>query len=268
METTRISEDKASDLFLLLFDAEDGICLSENLYGTTVYHVDNIPPKPDTAYQYFSINGLKGKRSDANVTCFRNILLEFDNMPLRDQMKLLESIPKSTIVFSGGKSYHAIISLETPCKDRAEYNKLVKRIYDKVPGVDKQTKNPSRFSRTPEAIRDNGVKQDLIYIGCRITDAELEMWLGPAPEEKKPEYVEVPVATGRLLKASTMYFLAYGAENGSWNKEIFMATLDMTRAGIADSEIYERLYKITGKLDASDHRTIKSALYTAKKERN
>ena len=268
MDLNKTMANNVLDFFFLLFDGHDGFCVSKNVLGTKVYEGDMEFCDDFNDYQFFSINALTKKRKDENVTSFRNILLEFDDISLRDQLALINTIPKSTVVFSGGKSYHVIISLVNPCKNREEYNKLVKRIYDKVPQADKQAKNPSRFSRTPEAIRDNGKKQDLIYVGKRITDAELNQWLGPEPkEEAKEEYIKIPVGKGRILKGTTSYFLEFGAEPGSWNKDLFLAAMDMSRSGIPDSEIYERLYKITGKLDNSDHRTIKSALYNAKKER-
>jgi hypothetical protein len=135
-----------------------------------------------------------------------------------------------------------------------------------VPDVDKQNKNPSRFSRVPGAKAIGRATQDLIYVGSRISLETLEAWLGPdaAPEEKAPK-IALP-ATKRLLKGTTKYFLDFGAQPGRWNRSLYLAALDMARAGLDESVIYDKLEGVTGRLDASDKRTIASALRTARTE--
>lgn len=253
------------DFINTLFNDDESICFSDSVFGTTVFNsVSDLPPI--SQIQFVSINPLKEKRLDANVTAYRNILVEFDEVPLGKQLELIAEIPHSTVVYSGGKSYHAVISLDTPCKNRDEYDLLVRRIYDRIPQADRSAKNPSRFTRFPGYKRNTGAIQNLIYVGNRISNEMLEAWLGPdaAPEPSEPKLSYN--RAHRILRGHTVYFLNFGAEKGHWNKELFLAALDLTRAGYSEFETFERLNKVTGHLDASDKRTIKSAISIAKKE--
>lgn len=251
--------------YSILFDPNEEICWSSSVYGVSVF------PKymweTGTVNSFFSINPLKDYRKDDNVTCFRNILLEFDDILPINQEQILVTIPYSTLVWSGGKSNHAIISLEQPCKDRVEYDALVKRIHDKVPQADKSTKNPSRFSRSPGAIRDSGNTQTLRAVNRRISREELEAWLGPEQKSTQIEKnVKILSDKRRILMPTTNYFLYFGAEQGSWNVCLFNSACDMTRAGYTKSEIIERMSEITGHLDKHDKRTIDSAWDTVHRD--
>lgn len=249
------------NFYAVLFEPYERVCWSRDIYGTTVVPVSMA--RQNLGANFFSINPLIVGRLDANVTCFRNILLEFDDLPLREQTKVLNNVPWSTMVFSGGKSYHAVISLEQPCETREEYDALVQRILKKVPDADTSTKNPSRFSRAPLAMRGE-VKQKLVAVGNRVSRLRVEEWLGP--EESPVPYVTTTSAGPRFLRGSTQYFLGFGAPDGQWNRELFLAALDMARAGHAENEIVLRLAAVTGKLDKTDRRTIRSALSTVAKE--
>lgn len=242
------------------------ICFSKDTYGTKLYDPDEYGALDLEQYSYFSINAMRDTRKDANVTCYRNILLEFDGISQSAQEELMESIPKSVVTWSGGKSYHCIISLAVPCESREEYDRLVKRIYDRVPEADRAAKNPSRFSRTPGAKRNNGKTQHLISVGTHITAHQLEHWLGPDVRPEEPKKLDYAPTGKRLLSGYTKYFLDFGAKEGSWNKSLYLATLDMVRSGLPEAEIFDRLVTVTGKLDASDRRTINSALKTARTE--
>lgn len=253
-----------TNFFDLLFEYTEHICTSDTPYGIASAH----QLYANHSNCFFSINPLSGTRKDENVAVLRNILLEFDDMPLAEQLKTIAEIPHSTVVFSGGKSYHCIISLATPCETKAQYNTLVRRIYDRVPGVDKQNSNPSRFSRTPNAIRDNGTKQDLVEVRKRVTKAELEAWLGPdiAPELESIFDTFNPSRSLRQLSPYTLYFLNFGAEPGRWNRQLFLSALDMARCGQSQFQILQQLTEVTGKLDASDKRTINSAIKIVSEE--
>lgn len=135
---------------------------------------------------FFSINPMHTSRADANVTAFRNILLECDNMPLDQQIAYIQhKVPITSIVYSGGKSYHFIISLAESCSTKEEYDQLVRRLHAYLPEVDPTTKNPSRFSRLPDVIRpDTNKLQELVYLGSRTPRATLESIL-PALEVPK-----------------------------------------------------------------------------------
>ncbi len=212
--------------FGTLFNFGEKTCFSHSLYNT---NLTLIYSKKRHEEQFFSINPLTIKRADANVTVFRNILIEFDSLNENEQLKALKNIPYTTLVWSGGKSYHAIISLAEPCKDREEYNKLVKRIQKKLPDMDKTTSNPSRFSRVPDVVRENGNIQEFEELGLRILRGELDAWLGPA--EPEPVYEPQEPIEG-YIPPWTRSYLRLGSEPGQRNRDAFKAACDLARAGI------------------------------------
>lgn len=182
-----------SDFLATLFDPDEATCFSNSPDGVSVFW------EPLASDTFFSINPLspiadmmpekpwhapdKPRRADHNVVCYRNILIELDNMPIMEQQQyVLERTPVTSIVFSGNKSYHFIISLANPCPTREAYDKLVRAFHRLLPLADKSTKNPSRFSRLPGVVRpDTGLLQELVYLGSRIQDVQLPTF-PPAPQ--------------------------------------------------------------------------------------
>lgn len=275
------------DFFSCLFNENEGICLSTTPQGTVVHGMDTYlyPQK----YTFLSINPLhldrdlnpteeyhktdKGRRADINVSSYRNILIEMDNMPLEAQVSHMSTIelPYSTCVFSGGKSYHWIISLKTPVSTRTEYNRLVSRVYTAVGRdlVDQACKNPSRFSRVPGHIRlDKNRIQDLIAVNGRIDNARLEQWLVSkgAPTIETSDLEDITYMRPRAkrqfssLSGATKNFLQVGAYlEAGWNIQLFKAAADLCRNGWDIEGAREMLLKVTGKLDSSDEKTIRSA---------
>lgn len=111
-------------------------------------------------------NPLNGEGvKNENVTDFRFALVESDTMDISKQNTILHQLelPIACLVYSGGKSLHAIVRIEA--SDYAEYRKRVDFLYDvcKKNGleIDRQNKNPSRLSRLPGVMR-NGQKQYLL----------------------------------------------------------------------------------------------------------
>lgn len=151
----------------VLFNKNEQTCFSKNCYNV------DLNSKPLRNDIFFSINPMQTSRADANVTCFRNFLIELDNMPLEKQIAHVTSkLPAdliTSIVYSGSKSYHFIISLETPMNSIDEYRNVAKRLHTLFPEADSTSKNPSRFSRLPFRIRpDTKVEQSLIRLNGRI----------------------------------------------------------------------------------------------------
>lgn len=181
-----------------LFDPGQATCFSPSPEGIKVYQA---PVAQDI---FFSINALhptedlaptqswhdkwKPRRSDKNVVCYRNFLLELDKMALDDQIAYVRSrIPYTTCVYSGGASYHFIVSLETPLQSSAEYQTFARRLHRALPEADPATKNPSRFSRLPFRIRPDTRKlQELISLNERISFAALDKVL-PKVEAWTPQ---------------------------------------------------------------------------------
>jgi hypothetical protein len=92
----------------------------------------------------------------------------------------MNKIPVSSVVYSGGKSLHFIISLTEPLPNSVEYKNLALRLLKMFPQADKTCKNPSRLSRLPGVIRPETNKmQELRYLGNRVHLAELEPLLPP-----------------------------------------------------------------------------------------
>ena len=98
-------------------------------------------------------NGVK----DVNVTDFRFALIESDSMELGQQNALIHALelPVAALVYSGGKSLHAIVRIEAPNFD--EYRRRVNYLYDVCQKngleMDRANKNPARLSRMPGVTR-------------------------------------------------------------------------------------------------------------------
>ena len=104
-------------------------------------------------------------RKDANVTSYRYALVECDNMEPGKQLAAIHQmeLPCAALVYSGGKSVHAIVRVNAP--DYAEYRKRVDYLYATCQKngltLDQQNRNPSRLSRMPGILRA-GQKQALL----------------------------------------------------------------------------------------------------------
>lgn len=132
-------------------------------------------PKAGAWIRFNPLDG-NGIRND-NVTDFRFALVESDSLPLPRQNAIMRELelPIAAMVYSGGKSVHAIVKIEAG--DYAEYKKRVEYLYKVCDKnglkVDTQNKNPSRLSRMPGVVRD-GHKQFLM--GTNIGKGSWEEW--------------------------------------------------------------------------------------------
>lgn len=178
-----------SNFLKTIFDNQDYTCFTDSPFGVSV----GIWPKADD--QFFCINALEPfqdlgptkawhredvpRRADCNVTKFRTFLIELDKMDLAKQIDYVKSkLPVTAITFSGDKSYHFLISLETPLKSKAEYVHFFKRIQALLPEIDPANKNPSRLSRLPSAKRrETGNIQKLVELNSRIPFETLDKLL-------------------------------------------------------------------------------------------
>lgn len=107
---------------------------------------------------WIRFNPLDGKGvKNENVTDFRYALVESDTMALEEQNAVIRELelPVAILVYSGGKSLHAIVKIDAP--NYEEYRKRVDYLYSvcRKNGleIDKQNRNPSRLSRLPGVIR-------------------------------------------------------------------------------------------------------------------
>lgn len=191
--------DYMNHQFDILFKPSEFICVSKDAFGVDI--LPNKLAKSAKHKEFFSVNPiLEGKtRADYNVSAYRNFLFEIDCLPLEDQLKLLtmSSINFASIVYSGNKSYHAIVSLENDLDlepSKAESKNYYKLIWnsieqflvneakqngfvlgsDKSSFFDQSCKNPSRFSRTQGIVRENtGKVQELVKFGRLMSSEEL-----------------------------------------------------------------------------------------------
>lgn len=175
-----------------LFESGEATCYTPEANGYRIYE------QPSNHDLFFAINPLHlygdlqptqpwhhravGRRADCNVVNHRNFLVELDTVPLDEQIHyVLERLPVTSIVTSGGKSHHFIISLKEPVNG-PEYAQIARRIHKAVPLADPTTKNPSRLSRLPFRVRpETGRPQELIELYDRISLASLKDWLPQLP---------------------------------------------------------------------------------------
>ena len=177
-----------------LFDEGELVVFGHNVYATK-------PEKQEIGQQeaneFFVINPIKKQRTRSidGVQHFRNFMFEIDNdesgnpVPLEKQKEIITEaqLPWSTCTYSGGKSLHWIVSLQEPVGDVIEYrmwwkmmvtilNKTAKRLgYDLV--FDANVKDPSRFSRAANAIReDKNKKQNLVSVRERQSTETILKW--------------------------------------------------------------------------------------------
>lgn len=128
----------------------------------------------------------KGVKND-NVTEYRYALVESDSMELEKQYAMIQELelPVAAVVYSGGKSIHAIVRIDAGTYE--EYRKRVDYLYGilKKNGmqVDIQNKNPSRLSRMPGVMR-KGHKQFLMGTNMgKESFTEWKEWIEAATDD-------------------------------------------------------------------------------------
>ncbi len=150
----------------------------------------------------------KGVKND-NVTAYRYALVESDKMDLAEQNAMIRELelPVACLVYSGGKSVHAIVKIDAGSYE--EYRRRVDFLYSVCEKngmvIDKQNRNPSRLSRLPGAVR-NGHKQFIIdtNIGKEGWD-EWREWIDsvtddlPDPENLSEVWDNMPALSPALI---------------------------------------------------------------------
>lgn len=148
---------------------------------------------------------------DENVTDYRYTLIECDepSMTIERQYGILKELelPIAALVYSGGKSLHAITHIDAANKE--EYRQRVDHLYKVCQSngllLDTQNKNPSRLSRLPGVTR-NGNKQNLIDTNIgKASWAEWEEWIEevnddlPDPESLDSIWEDLPELSPSLI---------------------------------------------------------------------
>ena len=134
---------------------------------------------------YLRVNPLridpKSKNTDADVTKFRHVLLEFDHdaagkrIPKDKQLGaiLASNLPVTAVLDSGDKSIHAWVRVDA--KNAAEYKERAEEIYEIFGSeADTQNCNPSRYSRCPDGHRT--VSGELVKQSLLMTHVGADSW--------------------------------------------------------------------------------------------
>lgn len=127
---------------------------------------------------WIRFNPLDGRGvKNSNVTDFRYALIESDSLAIDKQNALIRELelPVAALVYSGGKSLHAIIRIDAA--NYNDYRTRVDRVYQICEKnglmLDRQNRNPSRLSRMPGVLR-GGKKQFLVDVN--IGKKSYEEW--------------------------------------------------------------------------------------------
>ncbi|CAM3605276.1 AAA family ATPase [Erysipelothrix urinaevulpis] len=165
-------------------------------------------PKAGAWIRFNPLDGVDVKNQ--NVTDFKYALVESDTVALERQNAIIRELelPVAALVYSGGKSVHAIVRIEAD--DAQEYRKRVNYLYDVCKNnglvIDTQNRNPSRLSRLP-GIRRNDRKQFLmdVNIGKSSWD-EWQEWIEgvnddlPDPEPLTDVFDNLPELAPPLIE--------------------------------------------------------------------
>ena len=146
---------------------------------------------------------------NANVTEFRYALVESDSQDLAKQNEIIRrlELPVAALVYSGGKSLHAIVRIDAA--DYDEYRRRVDYLYAVCEknglAIDKQNRNPSRLSRLPGVMRD-GRKQFIVDRNIGLRDySEWREWIEavndnlPDPESMADVWDSMPELAPPLI---------------------------------------------------------------------
>lgn len=154
------------------------------------------------------INPMDGKGgSDTNVTAYRHVLVEFDDMPKVQQLQAYVrlNLPCSAIVGSAGKSVHAFVRVDAD--SRQQYDERVGWLYGffEANGLhpDRANKNPARWARLAGAERNGKVQRFVAsYVGAASWD-EWRAWVDSnamAQDEANDVQYERPSSKLRIVR--------------------------------------------------------------------
>ena len=146
---------------------------------------------------------------NANVTSYKYALVESDVLDLEKQNAIIRDLelPVAALVYSGGKSLHAIVKIEASTE--TEYRKRVDFLYKICDRnglkLDKSGRNASRLSRMPGVIRGDK-KQFIIdtHIG-QHSWSEWEEWIEdlnddlPDPDSLTDVWDDMPQLASPLI---------------------------------------------------------------------
>ena len=103
--------------------------------------------------------------SDSNVSAYRHVLIEFDELPKDQQLAIITEcrLPISCVIDSGGRSLHAWVKVDATNKE--EWESRRDTVYEYLSDYNpcESNKNPSRFSRLAGIMRGD-TEQKLVSL--------------------------------------------------------------------------------------------------------
>jgi|SRR5581483_10813918 len=267
-------DETGKKLLNLMFRPGETVCVSYNKYG---YHsvplqmalegpVVLVPTEDSVAKRKITfeqgiervssdiltlvaLNPIKGYRLDQHCTAFRNFLIEVDYGPLKEQKAYIDKLglPYSACVFSGNKSLHFLVSLDTDLPSEKVYRLFSEWIRAIYTAADQNTINPSRSIRIPGAYREPGKKQILVeYKGpTKITD--FVAWLNRYPDAKPKEREKRKVSDNDKNSFDRVKDWVWDRlENGfdptkGRNKQWFAIAIEFALAGYSEDDTIDKL---------------------------
>lgn len=214
-----------------------------------------VSPNPDYEFEKINssdvklvaLNPIKGFREDLNCTAFRNFMIEMDYGPLKEQLEYAKKleIPYSAVVFSGNKSLHFLISIDTDLPSENVWRMFAEWILNIATAADPNTKNPSRSLRVPGVEREPGKKQLMVEYKGQTKLSDLVAWLSKYPDAKpkEPEKREISgTADFSKLKKWVPERLANGLRpDQGRNKQWFSIACEFALAGYSEDDTIEML---------------------------
>lgn len=272
-------------LLNLMFRPGETVCVSHNKYAyhsiplenaflDTVTLVSTDPDRPHEKVDsglltLVALNPIKGFRDDENCTAYRSFLVEMDDGPLKQQLEYVRRIglPYSAVIFSGGKSLHFLVTLDTDLPNENTYRIFSEWILTVINLADQKTKNPSRGIRIPGAIRDGDKRQALVEFKGQTKLTDLVEWLKKFPDAK-PKKREKRVVTGEIDATNVRKWVRDRLRNGldprkGRNQQWFAIAYEFALSGYSHDDtitILEQYYSPDRDFKEREWlRTIKSA---------
>lgn len=127
-----------------------------------------------------------------SVSDFRYLVWEGDKVPFEEQWGnfINSHAPIAAVVYSGGKSLHALV--EVNARDKDEYADIAERFFNALKrrgaDFDPACKNPNRLTRLPGIYRGENL-QNLVALKADFADAcaTIRAWLEAEENPPKPE---------------------------------------------------------------------------------
>ena len=234
-------------------DNKNGRIASGRIYFKTMYSTfsdGGLSNKSSPEHQFETLNpvflgtdlqGHKTPRFTENVASFNRYLFECDDPKDKDFFIEVGKKIGTRITDSGNKSIHVVVSANG-AKNIEEYkiiwNKINKNFFDGK--ADKACAEPARLTRSPNAIRDNGNKQELLFekpkkiITVRIEKERKQLELERLQSINQPIYHAKP---GTEIRADLTF------EDGTWDLDVLKLCGAYKKAGRSESECRDALIR-------------------------